>query len=432
MDLNMFPNNTTPYDSNKLRTDKVEFLVLVMSNTIYMFFIMRSLACLKSTKDKKFLFLVIASTCAFINNTNDIYYRISAPFFFKNACVTTFILFFKISGLANWIPISFYQIVRLYQITINYYKKSYHRGIILVSVILSSLYSIAYLCNLSQFSGTYVKFRGCVVNNTNRFSHYVEITDILDSSFSLIVVIFTLFISLKNLKQYKLRHHRIKAVLDETNSNKPGGDIYWDGLSVIVFYCTYRLLNIKPRLNEKLENNQFNPISINNHRKLSLKEENNMYSKSKSNSQVSVKMYNRNSKGELEFPSFVKKKDIININSNNYRYNNIFGQFSKNNEDLKMNQDIINNGSTDNIIKNVNFNINNNGISSFNCTSSSCYHDVGTSSYNARYSNSNLKNSNSFNDKYMMSSYSILKFHNNNNNYNNNNINEDNINYEKH
>jgi len=134
-----------------------------------------------------------------------------------------------------------------------------------------------------------------------------------------------------------------------------------------------------------------------------------MYSKSKSNSQVSVKMYNRNSKGELEFPSFVKKKDIININSNNYRYNNIFGQFSKNNEDLKMNQDIINNGSTDNIIKNVNFNINNNGISSFNCTSSSCYHDVGTSSYNARYSNSyNLKNSNSFNDKYMMSSYSSI------------------------
>eukprot|EP00833_Pecoramyces_ruminatium_P014303 jgi/Orpsp1_1/1188335/evm.model.d7180000063968.1 len=273
MDGQIITNDIIDEHSNnnilQLKYDKCEFLVLVVSNTAYLFFIIRSIARLRSTRDKNFWFLLIASTFAFMNNTNDIYYRIMAPIYYSIDCIHTFLRFFQFSALLNWIPISFYQVVRLYQITLNFYKKSYHRLILIVSILLSTLYAVCYLFNLSQFSGNNKRFGGCVVSNTNKYPHFIEITDILDSSFSLIVVIFTLFISLKNLKQYKLRHHKIKAVLDEStvifiilllskviiysfiiaNSSKPGGDIYWDGLSVIVFCCTYHLLNLKPRLN---------------------------------------------------------------------------------------------------------------------------------------------------------------------------------------
>jgi len=38
-------------------------------------------------------------------------------------------------------------------------------------------------------------------------------------------------------------------------SKKPGGDIWWDSLSVIVLWCAYALLNLKPKLN--VSNNLF-------------------------------------------------------------------------------------------------------------------------------------------------------------------------------
>ncbi|OUM69533.1 hypothetical protein PIROE2DRAFT_2626 [Piromyces sp. E2] len=207
----------------------------------------------------EFIMLVFSTTCYFYFVTRSIS-RIRTAFF---------ALMNNISASLNWIPISWYQVVRLYYITYNYYMKSVRRMIFILSVTFSLVYSLYYLLNLNEFYGNKDSFGGCTVSNTNKYGNYVEIFDIIDSCFSLIIVITTLFQSIRHLKQYKLRHHKIKAILDESisafvillvskvifytliiiNSGKPGGDIYWDVLSVIVLYCTYRLLNITPKLN---------------------------------------------------------------------------------------------------------------------------------------------------------------------------------------
>jgi len=272
-----FSNGGTSFEDNflfsaaesDLIVHKMEFIVLVISTTCYFYFVIRSISRIRSTGDYMFLFLLTAASFALMNNLSDIYYRIMTPLYETYNCNKFFIGFFKFSASLNWIPISWYQVLRLYYITYNYYMTNIRRMIFVLSITFSLIYSICYMLNLSQFYGNKDSFGGCVVSNTNRYGNFVEVSDIIDSCFSLIIVITTLFQSIRNLKQYKLRHHKIKAILDESigsfvilliakvvcysliilNSGRPGGDIYWDGLSIIVLFCTYRLLNITPKLN---------------------------------------------------------------------------------------------------------------------------------------------------------------------------------------
>lgn len=247
---------------------KAEFIFLVVSNTIYLVFVIKSIIRLYKTRDWHFIFLLIAASFALANNTSDIYYRILASLKDVFSC-HNFRIVFKISASLNWVPISYYQVTRLYRICVNYYRKSFTIGIIVVSMMFSLLYSFFYFKNLFLYEAVRNKFGGCVVTNSGKYSLDVEIFDIFDTSFSVIIIIVTLFVSLKNLKRYKLRHLRIKSMLDENvvlffalviskivlyyiitiNAKKPGGDIWWDSLSIIVLYCAYRLMNLKPKLN---------------------------------------------------------------------------------------------------------------------------------------------------------------------------------------
>ncbi|ORX57284.1 hypothetical protein BCR36DRAFT_345375, partial [Piromyces finnis] len=326
---------------------KLEFIMLVFSTTCYFYFVIRSISRIRSTGDLKFLFLLTAAFFALMNNSSDIYYRIMTPLYGAYNCNKFFLTFFKISASLNWVPISYYQVLRLYYITYNYYRKIVRNMIIIVSSSFSLIYSVCYFLNLKEFYGNKDSFGGCVVSNTNKYGNYIEVSDIIDSCFSLTIVISTLFQSIKNLKQYKLRHHKIKAILDESigvfvvlliskvvfyslimiNSGRPGGDIFWDGLSVIVLFCTYRLLNITPKLNEKLENKPINEkFNKRFYKELSKLNNNNRNNYNESSSTSNIKgLYNRNSKGELNFPSLMKTNGRYNIKDSNnpYGYNGI-------------------------------------------------------------------------------------------------------------
>lgn len=379
-------NNTVNGNlDDDLKVHKIEFLMLVISETMYIIILLKSLIRYFKTRDWHFWFLITASSFALMNNSSDIIYRIRAPLGFID-CTGFFIYFFYFSATLNWVPISFYQICRLYRITINYYKKDWLKKIIFVCTFFSILYSTSYFMNLIHYRGNSSKFGGCVVNNDANIIFYVEIFDIIDTSVSLLIVIITLFISLKNLKNYKLRHFKIKAVLDNNviifvillvskmvfyyiinaYSKKPGGDIWWDSLSVIVLWCAYALLNLKPKLNEKLEqNNMMNYNRKNNNylRDLSNLAMNNRSESSRNKFQY---YYNRNSKGELNFPSLMNKDELMKMNNDNnvfnFRSNQNFKNYNnfnnlKNNkyQDFQNNYSSVSNRSnTSNINMNVN------------------------------------------------------------------------------
>eukprot|EP00833_Pecoramyces_ruminatium_P014512 jgi/Orpsp1_1/1188544/evm.model.d7180000065642.1 len=263
--------NNTAIDEEifNLKIKKTEFVILVFSETMYFIIVIKSLVRVYKTRDWHFWFLITAALFALMNNFSDIIYRILAPFGNIN-CTSFFISFFKFSATLNWIPISYYQVCRLHRITKRYYKENWHRIIIAISIFFSIAYSFCYFLNLYFFEGKSDKFGGCVVNNKyKKLTVGIEVSDITDTAISLLIVIITLLISLRNLKNYKLRHLKLKAVLDNNvivfiilvvskilfyyiiykNADKPGGDIWWDTLSVIVLWCTYTLLNLKPRLN---------------------------------------------------------------------------------------------------------------------------------------------------------------------------------------
>ncbi|ORX80737.1 hypothetical protein BCR32DRAFT_268707 [Anaeromyces robustus] len=369
----------TPDKNENIIVKKCEFIMLIASNTIYLVLIVKAISRYVGTKDRKFWFLLIASSFAFANNTNDIYYRIMAPLYSTYNCSKHFLRVFKGSGSLNWIPVSLYQVLRLYQITYNYYQKSWRILLLIISLTLSAIYCCCYFLNLSQFYSNKSKFGGCVVSNTGDYKYFVEISDIIDSSFSLAVVIFTLFLSLRNQKHYKLRHHRIKAVLDRSviifvilllskvvfysliilNSTRPGGDIFWDGLSIIVLGCTYQLLIIKPKIIKKIhQQNRINDF----HRKLKMLGFSSMDHDYKSSfsdlssSRTSTKipyLYTKNSKGELNFPSlkhnYLYYNNIINKNNDifNNQYMNDKTNTSRNsNVNMNMNMNMYMNTNT--------------------------------------------------------------------------------------
>jgi len=331
-------------EAKKLIWLKGEFMMVVVSHTLYLIILIKSVKGLIKTKDWHFIFLLIASSFALLNNTNDIYYRVTAPlknFNIRN-CNDTFLTQFLITASLKWVPISYYQISRLYRICVNYYKRNWYIGIIAVSCIFSLLYSVMYFLNLKEFIASPSAFGGCVVSNTSNYVKYVEMFDIIDTGYSLLVVIWTLFISLNNLKRYKLRHLKIKSIFDENmlyffilvvtkiifyhliekSAAEPGGDIWWDALAIVVLSCAYRLMNLKPRLNEKLDDtmyqgnqkliNEISNLAKNPPREL---EETSTKTKKK-------RGLMRNSKGEINFPSLIKKDNTFNINQDHFIFNN--------------------------------------------------------------------------------------------------------------
>jgi len=267
------PNsNTTLFFYNKL-----VFIFLVISETIYFIYFIRCTTRFRTTKDWKFLFPLTAALFAFMNNFNDILHIIFAPTNPTNNCQSLFLQVFKITALFNWTPISFVQILRLYHLTKGYYTPYWHRAITIISVSLSILYCTAYYYNLAGFNGSKNKFYGCSVYNVNNGirSYMIELTDTLDSSYSLVIIIISIKKALQESRHYKLRHQKLKALKDESmiifivltvskiliyslimaHKKDPGGDIYWDILSVIVIACSYRIVNFKPKMKERIEEN---------------------------------------------------------------------------------------------------------------------------------------------------------------------------------
>ncbi|ORX84700.1 hypothetical protein BCR32DRAFT_291158 [Anaeromyces robustus] len=380
----------TSEDAKNFLMEKIEFIILIFSNTCYMFFVIKSITRMISTRDWKFSFLLVAALFAFMNNTSDTIFRIMAPIKFGYNCNKNFKYFFIASATLNWVPISYYQIVRLYSLTYNYYKKAYHRIIIVGSVLLSIIYSLCYFCNLSGFHGSKTRFGGCVVYNTKEYGQWVEVADIADTFYSLLFVILTYESTIRNIKQYKSRHLKIKNMVDENiilfgilevskillyyvinkKKGEPGGDIWWDTLSIIVMACCYRLLNAKPRLNE-LDKHGNKIRNINKRNKNYLKDLSQLANENKNKinkpEKINIKkLYTKNSKGELNFPSLVKKNNGNNINNpylinnrlsnqniQNFNYQNYLN-YNNNYDDIFESRSTLSNNN-----KNIGININN-------------------------------------------------------------------------
>jgi len=272
------PNsNTSLFFYNKL-----VFIFLVISETIYFIYFVRCTTRFKTTRDWKFLFPLTAALFAFMNNFNDILHIIFAPMNPTINCQSLFLTVFKITALFNWTPISFVQILRLYHLTKGYYTPYWHRAITTISVSLSVLYCTAYYYNLAGFNASKNKFYGCSVYNVNNGirSYMIELTDTLDSSYSLVIIIISIRKALQDSRHYKLRHQKLKALKDESmiifivltvskiliyslimaHKKDPGGDIYWDVLSVIVIACSYRIVNFKPKMNVNMKYYYYNYI----------------------------------------------------------------------------------------------------------------------------------------------------------------------------
>jgi hypothetical protein len=215
--------------------------------------------------------------------------------------------------------------------------------ITLGSVSLSILYCTCYYINLSGFRASKSSFFGCTVYNQIE-SKMVEVTDTLDSSYSLTIIIISIRKALLNLRQYKLRHQKLKALKDEStiifivltvskiviysfimaNKKNPGGDIWWDSLSVIVIACSYRIVNFKPKLNERLAKN--NRIMLNkrlnymNMRKMNnqkVQRNVNFDDASTSTYTENIDLYDRGTQSAMDsIPNVKNKNDILNKNNN--------------------------------------------------------------------------------------------------------------------
>ncbi|ORX41688.1 hypothetical protein BCR36DRAFT_363770 [Piromyces finnis] len=342
----------------ELLMNKLVFSFLVLSETIYFTYLIKCIIRFKKTKDLKFFFPLTASLFALSNNFNDIMNTIVAPIKNSQNCSKSFLTIFRYTAMFNWTPISFLQIIRLYQLTSGYYTPRWHRIITVGSVSLSILYCTCYYINLSGFSASKNSFFGCTVYN--KFDSFmVEISDTLDSSYSLAIIIISIRKALLNLKEYKLRHQKLKALKDEStiifiiltiskiviysfimaNKKNPGGDIWWDSLSVIVIFCSYRIVNFKPKLNEKLAKN--NRIMLNKRLNyMNMRNANNnpnivrniIYDDASTSTTKNIDLYDRGSQSKSEIsniPNIINKNDILNKNTNqpkNNYYNKFIGQ----------------------------------------------------------------------------------------------------------
>jgi len=265
---------------NEALQSRINMTVIIMSDCFYFWYFMKSFDKILKTKDWRFAFPLVAALFAFLNNLNDIF-----SFLFSESsysCEKVFIKIFKITALFNWTPISWLQAIRLMSFTKVFYKKYIFISITVINVLLSAGYTIYYYRNLINFEYKDItnntdKFMFCTVQqkdiivngrkSNDKFTKYVMIFDICDSTFSLGVLLLTTLMALDRTQHLKFHHAKIKRMVEEglvqfivltiskivcysvmfqlMREKLMIVDIVWDILSVIVIICAFRLINVK-------------------------------------------------------------------------------------------------------------------------------------------------------------------------------------------
>jgi len=271
-DISVFLKNHKHFQS------RVVMVVIIMSDCFYFWYFVKSFNKILKTRDWRFAFPLVAAFFAFSNNLNDV-----CSFLFSQSSrynCDVFLQFFKISALFNWTPISWLQALRLISFTKVFYKKSVFLIVTIINIVFSALYTVFYYLNLNNFIKKDIRretdnFMFCSVEQQtlnppmlgflDSYTKGVMVFDLLDSTFSLTVLLFTALMALERTEHLQFHHAKIKRMLEEgliqfivLTISKIGlytlmfcfmehmiVDIVWDILSVIVIICSFRLVNVK-------------------------------------------------------------------------------------------------------------------------------------------------------------------------------------------
>lgn len=237
---------------------KIILIGIIISCYIYFKYMLKSAFGIIKHKNLNFLFPLIAASFAFANNSNDIFTFLYQP----NDCYTFFVLF-KFTATLNWAPISWLQTFRLSLISRIYLSKKKFLIITTLSTIFSFLYCLFYFLNLNEFNYTQNEFMNCGVVNDSKYIYYVMAFDIIDSVFSLGAITIIIYNAILNLRELNTKNEKLNNLVSEgileliiitiskiiiyplisITSYQPSFDIFWDILSVIVIYCSYRIVN---------------------------------------------------------------------------------------------------------------------------------------------------------------------------------------------
>ena len=269
-------------DENEPMQARISMTVIVMSDCFYLWYFIKSLDKGLKTRDWRFLFPFLAALFAFTNNLNDIF-----SFLFSDTnydCKDVFFKIFTVTATLNWTPISWIQTLRLMSFTKIFYKKPVFILITVINILLSLLYTISYYFHLSNYELTNIgtktnNFMFCSVTQNKKefekgktflsiFNSYIKAVmtfDILDSAFSLGILLFTAFMAMDRTQHLKFHHAKIKRMVEEgfiqfiilivskiiiytimfQFMDQMLFDVIWDLLSVIVIVCAFRLVNVK-------------------------------------------------------------------------------------------------------------------------------------------------------------------------------------------
>jgi len=246
--------------NNSTETFAVRFILIgiIISCYIYFKYMIKSIIGFIHHKNFNFLFPLIAATFAFTNNANDIVHFLRHP----EDCYLFYILF-KVTATLNWAPISWLQTFRLSLISRIYLNKKKFIVITTLSVTFSLLYCLCYFLNLSEFDYATSEFMGCGVTNDSKYIYLVMAFDIIDSLFSLGSICIIIYNAIRNLRELNTKNEKLNNLVSEgileliiitiakiviyplisITSYQPSFDIFWDVLSVIVIYCSYRMVS---------------------------------------------------------------------------------------------------------------------------------------------------------------------------------------------
>ncbi|KAG4087156.1 hypothetical protein H8356DRAFT_1731377 [Neocallimastix lanati (nom. inval.)] len=254
---------------------RIVMTVIIMSDCIYLWYLVKCARKYKLTKDWRFFFPFIAALFAFANNFNDIVSFIIS----EGSDCKIFLLIFKVTALLNWTPISWLQTIRLMTFTKVFYSKRTFIIITVINVTLSLGYSICYYLNWGNFTEKVIgvetdRFMFCSPaqkpiegHDSSFYTTLVMYFDLADSIFSFSVLVYTTYMALDNIKHLKFHHAKIKRMEEEgliqlivltigkislypimiylVKKQLTIGDIVWDTLSIIVIICAFRLVNVK-------------------------------------------------------------------------------------------------------------------------------------------------------------------------------------------
>ncbi|ORX81502.1 hypothetical protein BCR32DRAFT_268245 [Anaeromyces robustus] len=256
---------------NEKKESRICITVIIMSDCLYLWYLMKSFNKYLKTRDWRYIFPIIASLFAFLNNMNDIYNFL----FFEilDGDCNFFLICFKITALFNWTPISWLQAYRLIIYTKLFYKKKTYYIISAINIILSGAYTISYYLNFIQYTYEDIskktnRFMFCTVKQkSDVYTLYLMIFDVCDSAFSLGILVFTAYMALDSIQYLRYQYAKIKRMVEEgfiqlivltlskiicytlifylMKNESMVADVIWDILSVIVIGCSYRLVNVR-------------------------------------------------------------------------------------------------------------------------------------------------------------------------------------------